>query len=250
MSIRSIAVAVLFIVTMSLSGPGYSLTAESGVGSVTAHTPPSSKIYEQESEVDTATANDISYWLARDLIERGDMSKGMELLRTVAGTGHPFAMHDLALFLRHMGDARSLSEAARWYRLAAEVGGIGFAGSQNNLGDMYENGNGLAKSTGDAIYWYVRSAMQGEPTAYLSLGLCFAEGIGVQKDAVEAAFWLLLAVRNLHEGSNRSEASDKLSELRQSMSAEQIAESMKKADVFKPLRQTRYKIGDPPPQKQ
>ncbi len=154
MSIRSIAVAVLFIVTMSSSGRGYSLTAESGIGGVTAHTPPPSKIHEQESEVDTATANDISYWMAR------------------------------------------------------------------------------------------------EPTAYLSLGLCFAEGIGVQKDAVEAAFWLLLAVRNLHEGSNRSEASEKLSELRQSMSAEQIAESMKKADVFKPLRQTRYKIGDPPPKKQ
>lgn len=245
MHIRLIAIVVLFIVTMSSSGRGYSLTADNGIGSAPAHRMPFSGIYVGEREVDPANANDLSYWMARDLIERGDLSKGLEMLRSAANSGHPFAMHDLALHLRHTGDQRSLAEAAHWYRLAAEVGGIGFAGSQNNLGDMYENGHGLPKSPGDAIYWYVRSAMQGEPTAYLSLGLCFADGVGVQIDPIEAAFWLLLAVRDLHEGSNRNDASEKLTELRKSMLAEQLEQATKRAEVFMPLRQTKYKIGDP-----
>lgn len=187
---------------------------------------------------------EFNYLMASDLINRGDLSKGLEMLRSAANSGHSLAMHDLAFHLQYIGDQRSLAEAVNWYRLAAEVGGIGFAGSQNNLGDMYEKGNGLPVSPGDAIYWYVRSAMQGEPTAYLSLGLCFADGVGVQKDHVEAAFWLLLAVRDLHEGSNRNDASEKLAELRNVIDSEQLAGAMKKADVFKPLRQTEYTIGD------
>lgn len=250
MNVRSITIVSLFIVAMSSSGHGYSLTAENGIGSAPADKVSPSGGYQGASEVDPANANDLSYWMARDLIERGDLSKGLEMLRSAANAGHPFAMHDLALHLRYIGDQRSLAEAAHWYRVAAEVWGIGFAGSQNNLGDMYENGNGLPKSPGDAIYWYVRSAMQGEPTAYLSLGFCFADGVGVQNDPVEAAFWLLLAVRDLHEGSNRNDASEKLAELRRSMTVEQLEQATIKADLFKPLRQTKYTIGDPLPKKQ
>jgi TPR repeat protein len=244
-NIRTIAIVTTFAVAMSVSDYGYSLTDESGASTRTLQMPVES--YLGGNKENLANTREITYWMARDLIDRGDLIKGLEMLRSAADSGQPFAMHDLALLLGHRGDKQSMVEAARWYRLSAEVGGIGFAGSQNNLGDMYENGHGLPKSPGDAIYWYVRSAMQGEPTAYLSLGFCFADGVGVQIDPVEAAFWLLLAVRELHEGSNRNDASEKLAELRKAMSPEQIAEATKKADIFKPLRQTKYKIGDPPP---
>lgn len=249
MTIKPIAITMTFVVAMLLSDPGYSLTGESG--SITRIMGmPVVGMSLSDDKGGTSDANEVTYWMARDLIDRGDLIKGLEMLRSAADFGQPFAMHDLALFLRHRGDRQSMVEAASWYRRAAEVGGIGFAGSQNNLGDMYENGNGLPKSSGDAVYWYVRAAMQGEPTAYLSLGLCFSDGVGVQKDPVEAAFWLLLAVRELHEGSNRNEAADKLAALRKVMTPEQVSEASRKAEVFQPLRQTKYKIGDPPPKNQ
>jgi len=57
-------------------------------------------------------------------------------------------------------------DAARLYRQSAD---LGFAGAQNNLGDMYEAGQGVPKSEKAAIHWYTRAAERGEPTAYLSL---------------------------------------------------------------------------------
>jgi len=51
----------------------------------------------------------------------------------------------------------------------------GFAGAQNNLGDMLKKNEGTPASLGSAIYWYTQAAMQGDPTAYLSLGKLFFE---------------------------------------------------------------------------
>lgn len=113
------------------------------------------------------------------------------------------------------------------------------------LGDMYETGEGIPKSSGDAIYWYTRSALQGEPTAYLSLGSCFANGVGVGKDLVEAYFWLALAVRELGVGTNQDAAAKQLKEIEKAMTVAQVAEAKSKADTFKPYYQTKLKMGDP-----
>ena len=183
---------------------------------------------------------------SREAMKQGNAELAIKLLRQAAEAGHVFAMHDLALYLRS-GTAipQDYAAAAKWYRRAAEWGGWGFAGSQNNLGDMYENGHGVPKSLGDAIYWYTRAAFQGEPTAYLSLGSCFADGIGVTKNLAEGYFWLSLAAENLHDGSNRDSAMSKLQEIEKLMRPEHIETAKAKVKAYTPYVQTPYKIGDP-----
>ena len=198
-----------------------------------------------DDDFQTSERLDTAYAMARKAVEQGDMTNGVKMLRLVAEAGHFLAMHDLGLLLRQANTKESFAEAAIWYRRASEWRGIGFAGSQNNLGDMYETGEGLPKSSGDAIYWYARSALQGEPTAYLSLGSCFADGVGVRKDLVEAYFWLTLAVRELGTGTNKDAAAKQLKEIEKAMTVLQISEAKSKADQFKPYYQTKLKMGDP-----
>jgi TPR repeat protein len=54
---------------------------------------------------------------------------------------------------------QSYSEAANWYRMAAEQG---YSGSQNNLGTLYETGTGVAQDYDAAIEWYRRAAEGGD----------------------------------------------------------------------------------------
>ena len=198
------------------------------------------------SSIEKMIQLDETYDRAREALKQGNSELAIKLLRQAAVTGHLFAMHDLALHLRAGTIVpKDYAAAARWYRRAAEWGGWGFAGSQNNLGDMYEKGRGVSKSLGDAIYWYTRAALQGEPTAYLSLGECFADGIGVTKDLIEAHFWLSLAAKNLHEGTNRASAMSKLQEIEKFMLTEHIESAKAKVNAYTPYVQTPYKIGDP-----
>jgi len=111
---------------------------------------------------------------------------------------------------------------------------------------MYETGDGVPKSYGDAIHWYTRSAMQGEPTAYMSLGTCYAKGLGVSRNVVESYRWRLLAVKHFKNApNNRSETEREMKELEKTMTPQQIAEGLKLADKFVPLKQTKNTIGDP-----
>ena len=50
------------------------------------------------------------------------------------------------------------TEAVRWYRKAADQGN---AFAQNNLGVMYDNGNGVAQDYVQAHMWYNLAAEQG-----------------------------------------------------------------------------------------
>ena len=94
-------------------------------------------------------------------------------------------------------------DAARLYRQSAE---LGYAGAQNNLGDLYETGQGVPQSGKAAIYWYTRAAERGEPTAYLSLASLLSEGTTDSEVLVEALKFAALAYNFLPEGKNKAEA--------------------------------------------
>ena len=225
----------------------HSVLALSDANSWSSDKEPSS-LRNPVSFIDSERKNQLEdiYLRSHEAMEQGKIGLGVWLLHQAAEGGYVLAMHDLALQLRSGTIIpRDYAGAARWYRRAAEWGGTGFAGSQNNLGDMYENGQGVQKSSADAVYWYTRAALQGEPTAYLSLGICFADGIGVAKDTVEGYFWLSLAVENLHEGSNRTLARRKLHALEKWLLPEQVEAAITKVKAYRPYIQTQYTIGDP-----
>ena len=80
--------------------------------------------------------------------------------------------------------------ALQSYRKAADQGD---ARAQNNLGAMYENGQGVPKDFVEAVKWYHKAAEQGAASAEYALGACYADGIGVAQDLVEAYKWVALA---------------------------------------------------------
>src|SRR5437016_2610621 len=48
--------------------------------------------------------------------------------------------------------------ASVWYRRAAE---LGHASAQNDLGWLYQNGWGVPRDAGQALYWYRQAAIRG-----------------------------------------------------------------------------------------
>jgi len=88
------------------------------------------------------------------------------------------------------GVAQSYSEAAKWYRLAAEQGDVR---AQVSLGMMYKEGKGVAQNFQESVKWYLLAAQQGNAIAQDSLGLMYKQGNGVVQDDQEAFKWIRLA---------------------------------------------------------
>ena len=87
------------------------------------------------------------------------------------------------------------SAALIQYRKAAEQG---YASAQNNLGAMYQLGQGVPKDLTQAIAWVRKAAANGDPTAQFSLGVVYENGNGVQKDLAQAIDWYRKAAEQGH----------------------------------------------------
>jgi TPR repeat protein len=75
------------------------------------------------------------------------------------------------------------AEAVRIWRPLAEQGD---AGSQNGLGVLYQNGEGVQKNSAEAMMWYQRAAAQGFSKALYNIGYTYeTEG----DNFTEAARW-------------------------------------------------------------
>src|SRR6266542_471186 len=70
-----------------------------------------------------------------------------------------------------------------WYLKAAKSG---YELAQNNLGCLYEKGEGMEKNLKKAFYWFNRAAENGYEVAQYNLGECYELGIGVEKDEFKA----------------------------------------------------------------
>ena len=77
-------------------------------------------------------------------------------------------------------------EAVARYRKSAEQGN---ANDQNNLGEMYKNGQGVPQDYKEAVAWYRKAAAQGNASAQDNLGEMYKNGQGVPQDYKEAAAW-------------------------------------------------------------
>ena len=60
--------------------------------------------------------------------------------------------------------------------------------AQNNLGVMYDDGHGVAKSGAEAVKWFKEAAKgKGFPEAQKNLGAMFEKGLGVPQDYVQSS---------------------------------------------------------------
>jgi len=109
-----------------------------------------------------------------------------------AEKGYEVAMYRLGeMYAEGNGVAKNVQEAIKWYRMAAEKGN---RSAMYSLGEMYAKGNGVAKNAQEAIKWYRMAAEKGYEPAMCSLGEMYAEGNGVAKNAQEAIKWFRMAV--------------------------------------------------------
>jgi len=168
---------------------------------------------------------------------RHDPEQGLFWLEQAADLGSLASRHQIGYVLTHglFGAPRDLTRAAKHYRIAAQAG---FAASQNNLADMYINGEGVAQSIPEAIYWASRSAEQGEAFAYSTLAELRHGGHGFLKDDAELYKWVLLAVRHLPRGESLKAKLALKRELEQTLDPEDLALGRVLAEAWVPLKQT------------
>ena len=111
----------------------------------------------------------------------------MKWYRKAAEQGDAHAQNNLgAIYNNGQGVARNYFEAVKWYRLSADQGN---AGAQFNLGIVYSEGNGVSRDYAEAAKWFRKAAEQGVVVAQNNLGEIYRTGQGVPQDFAEAAKW-------------------------------------------------------------
>lgn len=160
----------------------------------------------------------------------------------LSNTKRAKAYHNLAISNR-FGKNPNIKEAFRYYKLAAEDG---FAGSQNNLGDLYEDGIATAQNDKAAIYWYTRSAERGEPTAYLSLSTLLPLGTEDKNIITQALMYAILASNGLPDGKNKMKAMQQANILAGKLSEDERKHAVDMARQWYPLYQEQDLMSDSP----
>src|SRR6185436_1267596 len=117
--------------------------------------------------------------------------------RVAAERGDRTAARDLGtLYLTGAGVALDPDEAAIWFKRAAEAGD---ADAQADLATLLRTG-GASTVMGEpppVHKWFEIAAEQGDLVAAFNYAVCLAEGVGVPRDDVRAAFWLKRAADDL-----------------------------------------------------
>jgi hypothetical protein len=119
---------------------------------------------------------------------RGDYTTSLMLWRPLADRGIAGAQNDLGVMYDNgQGVPQDYAEATRWFHKAADQG---LAGAQNSLGLMYEKGEGVSQDYAEAAKWYRKAAEQGLAQAQVNLAFVYTNGQGVPQDYAEAMRWL------------------------------------------------------------
>lgn len=94
-------------------------------------------------------------------------------------------------------DEQDYEQAAEWYKKAAN---LNLPEAQLSLGACYENGFGVNRDIDEAIIWYKKAAKQNIPQAQFVLGLWYRDGWGANfaknKNIHEAIYWLRKAAEH------------------------------------------------------
>jgi hypothetical protein len=136
------------------------------------------------------------------------------LLIGLLSSGLCFAGCDEGAAAYHHGD---FITATREFRTLAEQGD---AKAQNNLGAMYDKGQGVPQDYAQAVQWYRKAAEHGNAKAQNNLGLMYVNGLGVpQKNEVAYALYNLSAAG---DPSSNNKAMSNLTVLADKMTTSEI----------------------------
>lgn len=120
-----------------------------------------------------------------DAYNTEDYKRAEVICRKAAEQGDSAAQYVLGvMYNMGRGVTQDYTEAARWYRKAAEMGGHEKA--QWRLGMMYDLGVGVPQDYAEAVKWSRKAAEQGNAWAQTNLGRMYYKGLGVTQDFVKA----------------------------------------------------------------
>jgi uncharacterized protein len=154
-----------------------------------------------------------------------DYEQAVKWYRKAAEQGQPDAQFGLGLrYSLGQGVPLDLDEALRLFTAAADQGQ---AGAQYNLAAMYEEGKGTSRDRSLAARYYQLAADQGVPQAQFHLGRLLADNKESRGDQVSAYKWLMLAQDSIKDSL------PVLSDLRKSMSQEEISEAEREVDQWR-----------------
>jgi TPR repeat protein len=175
-------------------------------------------------------------------MQRGDYAGALQTVVTPIENGVSSALdkalppmvHGLATLETLVGDmyyyghgvSRDYSEAASWYRGAAEKGS---ALAQSTLGDIYYYGRGVPQDYVEAVKWWQLAADQGVAVAQLNLSVMYANGDGVAQDYVKAHLYANLAAAHLPPGEDHDIAVKNREIVAKLMTPAQVAEAQREA---------------------
>ena len=180
-----------------------------------------------------------SYTLGRRLVSGAngyekDIRKGLKYLEMSAALDNAYALHELGVIYRDGVEGVKI-DARRAYGYFLRGAKRGLAASQNNVGWMLYEGDGVKKNLSEAIYWLTNAVNQGEAFAYGSLGTLRYRGNGFMRDDIETYKLLKLATISMPEGKARNEEKKRLEALKAKMNKTQIALAEQLVVKWRPL---------------
>jgi hypothetical protein len=124
---------------------------------------------------------------AENGMEAYDDAAALRELTLLAKQGDADAQNNLG-YMYDLGEGvpQDYKAAFKWYTLAVEQG---HAAAQYNLGYMYDLGEGVPQDYKAAVKWYRLAAKQGYANAQNNLGYMYDEGTGVPQDDKAAFKW-------------------------------------------------------------
>jgi TPR repeat protein len=119
--------------------------------------------------------------------QKRECESAFEEMMALAKVGLPGAQFGVGNMLEDgAGVSQDYSQAAMWYRKAAEQG---YPTGQLALGVMYQHGKGVPLDDAQAAFWFRKAAEQGLSIASYRLGMMCEQGMGVPQDDVQATTW-------------------------------------------------------------
>ena len=138
-----------------------------------------------------AMADSPGYIDAKSAYDTGQYDAAVQKLHPLAEEGDTQAQFLLGQMHENgQGVAVDYAKAADYYRKAAE---LGYAPAEDRLGRLYREGWGVRRNYGQAVRWLEASARAGDPEGETDLGGMYAAGLGVPESYAEAIKWYRLA---------------------------------------------------------
>ncbi len=187
--------------------------------------------YEKAAELGSARAQAILGTIfAKGLQGKPDYEQSVNWYRKAADQGERDGQCGLAMrYALGQGVPVDLEEARRLFTAAADQGQ---PEAEYDLAVMCEEGKGAPADRALAEHYYQMAAERGMPKAQFRLGMLLASGES-RSDKVSAYRWLMLSQDSMKESSAA------LSNLRKSMSDQEIAEAERQIDSWRLAHQAK-----------